>query len=97
MKSLFFTIGTQVFVSSSDILSQKLSLIENSAKERDMRQDWNLQYRVLEAALQVQDRVEVRGARTHRPQPTEKTSVRANPGWEAALQQAMQQTIPALP
>lgn len=56
-----------------------------------MRQDWNLEYRLLEAALQVRDRVQLSHQRTQRPaRSTPPVVVPSNPSWEAALREAMQ-------
>ena len=58
-----------------------------------MSQDWNLEFRLLESALQVRDYVQL----SHRPknlkrhsQPSKPTPV--NPCWEMALREAMQPT-----
>ena len=58
-----------------------------------MRQDWNLEFRLLESALQVRDNVQLshrlknlnRHSQTAKPIPV-------NPSWEMALREAMQPT-----
>ena len=58
-----------------------------------MRQDWNLEFRLLESALQVRDYVQL----SHRPKNLQRHSqtskpIQANPSWEKALREAMQPT-----
>ena len=55
-----------------------------------MRQDWNLEFRLLESALQVRDNVQL----SHRPKNLNRHSQTAkpipvNPSWETALREAM--------
>ena len=55
-----------------------------------MRQDWNLEFRLLESALQVRDYVQL----SHRTNDSKKHSqtpkmVPVNPSWEKALGEAM--------
>ena len=56
-----------------------------------MRQDWNLEFRLLESALQVKDYVQL----SHRTSDSKRHSqtskpVPVNPIWESALREAMQ-------
>jgi hypothetical protein len=58
-----------------------------------MRQDWNLEFRLLESALQVRDYVQL----SHRPKNLQRHSqtskpIQVNPSWELALREAMQPT-----
>lgn len=58
-----------------------------------MRQDWNLEFRLLESALQVRDYVQLsqRPKNLQRPSQTSKP-ISVNPSWEMALREAMQPT-----